>query len=87
MEETLSLIDAVIEEHKQLMEDIQASEYVANDLAASVALDRLADDFEPASLDHNKRNVQDLQRSLEKVDKGRGFKNTNNPDFRTSTLF
>lgn len=70
MEENISLIDAVIEEHKQLMEDIQASEHVANDLAAIVVLDNLTDDFEPASLDRNKRSVQDLQRSLEKMDKG-----------------
>lgn len=70
MDETISLIDAVIEEHKQLMEDIQASEHVANDLAATLELDRAADDFEPASLDRNQASMQSLQRSLEKVDKG-----------------
>lgn len=70
MDETISLIDAVIEEHKQLIEGIQASEHVVNDLTATLELDRAADGFEPASLDRSQASMQDLQRSLDKVDDG-----------------
>jgi len=69
MERTLALIDAIIEEHKQIREDIEASEYIADDLGAVSELGRAAGGFEPATLDRKKHSVQGLQQSLEKVDK------------------
>jgi len=68
MEESLALIDAIIEEHKQIREDIETSEHIADDLGAVLELGRAASGFEPATLDRKKRSVQGLQQSLEKVD-------------------
>jgi len=38
VEGTLALIDAIIEEHKQLREDIETSEHIADDLGEKTAL-------------------------------------------------
>ena len=69
MEGTLALMDAIIQEHKQIREDIETTEYIADDLGAILELDRATGDFEPATLDHKRRSLQGLQQSLEKVDK------------------
>lgn len=69
MERVLALIDAIIAEHKQIIEDIASSEHVADDLGAILELGRATDVFEPATLDRKRRSLQGLQQSLEKVDK------------------
>ena len=69
MKEPLALIDAIIEEHKQIREDIETSEHIADDLGAVLELGIAAGGFEPATLDRKRRSVQGLQQSLEKVDK------------------
>lgn len=69
MEEVLALIDAIIKEHRQIMEDIVTSENIADDLGAILELGRATDVFEPATLDRRRRSLQGLQQSLEKVDK------------------
>ena len=69
MEGTLALMDAIIKEHKQIREDVETTEHIADDLGAILELDRAVGDFEPATLDHKRRSLQGLQQSLEKVDK------------------
>jgi len=69
MEEAFALIDAIIEEHKQLIKGIETSEHIADDLGAILELGRAADDFERAMLVSKRRSLQGLQQSLEKVDK------------------
>jgi len=70
MEGIFALIDAIIEEHKQIREGIETSENIANDLGAILELGRATGDFEPATLDRKRRGLEGLQQSLEKVDKG-----------------
>ena len=69
MEGTLALIDAIIEEHKQIKGDMETSEHIADDLGAVSELGRAAGSFEPVTLDRRRRSVQGLRQSLEKVDK------------------
>jgi len=69
MEGTIALFDAIIEEHKQIMEDVETSEHIADDLGAILEMDRATGEFEPATLDRKRRGLQGLQQSLEKVDK------------------
>ena len=68
MEEALALIDQLIEEHKQILQDIQTTERIANDAGALLELGRAEEDFMPGRFDDQERSLQSLQESLEAVD-------------------
>jgi iron-sulfur cluster repair protein YtfE (RIC family) len=68
MENTLELIDKTIEEHQQIMTGIQATEGLANDVAAILELDKPIETFVAGRLEDNKQHLNDLQKSLEKID-------------------
>lgn len=68
MENTLELIDKTIKEHQQIITGIQASEGLANDVAAIVELDKPIETFVAGRLEDTKQHLNDLQKSLEKID-------------------
>jgi len=67
--ETLSLIDQILKEHEEIMLGVQTSEGIANDLTATLELDRPVESFVPGRPGDQKRSLNDLQQSLERVDK------------------
>ena len=70
MEEALALIDQLIAEHKQILQGVQTAEQVANDAMAILELDRAKDDFVPGRFGDPKQGLQNLQDSLETIEKG-----------------
>lgn len=70
MEEALTLIEQLIEEHKQILQRIQTAEQIANDAAAVFELDRAKDDFVPGRFSNQKQGLQNLKESLEILDQG-----------------
>ena len=70
MEDALALIDQLIQEHKQILQKLQATEQVANDVGAILQLDRAKEDFVPGRFSDQKQGLQSLQDSLETIDKG-----------------
>jgi iron-sulfur cluster repair protein YtfE (RIC family) len=72
MENTLALIEQTIKEHEQIMTGIQASEGIANDVAAILELERPVEGFVVGRLDDRKKNLDNLHKSLEKIDKALG---------------
>ena len=65
MEDALSLINKIVEDHKQIMKETQALEH---DLDAALELEKAAGGFEPASLDPARRSLSSLQDSLDRID-------------------
>jgi len=70
MEETLALIDQLIEEHKQILQRFQTAEQVANDAVAILELDKAEEDFVPGRFGDQRQGLQNLQESLEAIEKG-----------------
>ena len=70
MTEILSLIDQLIEEHKQILQNIQTAQKVANDTVAILELEQTKEDFVPGRFNDQKQGLQNLQDSLETIDKG-----------------
>ncbi len=70
MEETIDLIDKIIEEHKQIIGKVQALEQVTNDASALLRLDVAREDFVPGRLSNQKQGLQNWQESLEIIDQG-----------------
>ena len=70
MVEILSLIDELIEEHKSILQRVQTAVQVANDASAILELDRAKDDFVPGRFSDQQQSLQDLQESLEIIEKG-----------------
>jgi len=66
MEDPLSLIDGIIEDHKQIMKETRALEH---DLDAALELEKAADDFVPASFDPARRSLQSLRDTLDSIDR------------------
>ena len=66
MEDPISLIDRIIEDHKQIMKETRALEH---DLDATLELEKAAGDFEPASLDPARQSLQSLRDSLDRIDR------------------
>ena len=70
MEETLALIDQLIEEHKQILQRFQTAEQVANDAVAVLELGKAEEDFVPGRFSDQRQGLQNLQESLEAIEKG-----------------
>lgn len=70
MEETVALIDELIEEHKQILQEFQTIEQVANDVSGIIQLDKAKEDFLPGRFNDQKQGLQNLQDSLEAIDNG-----------------
>jgi len=70
MKEALVLIDQLIEEHKQILHELQTAEQVANDVGAILQLDRAQGGFVPGRFSNQKQGLQSLQDSLEAIDSG-----------------
>ena len=70
MEETVALINQLIEEHKQILHEFQTIEQVANDVSAITQLDKTKEDFLPGRFNDQKQGLQNLQDSLETIDGG-----------------
>jgi len=69
MEEALALIEKIIEEHKVIMQKAQTLERVANDAGAMIGFEKARDAFMPGRFEQ-KQGLQELQESLETIDKG-----------------
>ena len=70
MEEAFALIDQLIEEHKQILQRFQTAEQVANDVVAILELDKAKEDFVPGRFGDQRQGLQNLQESLEAIEKG-----------------
>jgi len=70
MEEAFALIDQLIEEHKQILQRFQTAEQVANDAVTILELDKAKEDFVPGRFGDQRQGLQDLQESLEAIEKG-----------------
>ena len=70
MEEALAFIDQLIEEHKQIRQRVQTVTKVANDIGALLEFDRAKGGFVPGRFSNQKQGLQDLQDSLETIEKG-----------------
>jgi len=69
MEETISLIEQIIAEHKSLRRRVQILEQAANDVEAIAGLDKTRDAFVPGRFDQH-RGLKDLQEMLINIDRG-----------------
>lgn len=69
MEEALALIEKIIEEHKIIMQRVQTLERVANDAEIVMDFEKARDAFMPGRFEQ-KQGLQELQESLETIDKG-----------------
>lgn len=69
MEETIALIDRIIEEHKQIMKNFKVLEQVANDAQALSGLEIAKEQFMPGRHDQ-KQGLQKLRETLETVHEG-----------------
>ena len=70
MDEAVALIDQLIEEHRQILNDVQEAEKIANDAGALLELGQAKEDFLPARLGDMKRGLQSLEESLGRVNYG-----------------
>ena len=70
MKETVALINQLIEEHKQILQEFQSIEQVANDVSAITQLDKTKEDFLPGRFNNQKQGLQSLKDSLETIDDG-----------------
>jgi hemerythrin-like domain-containing protein len=70
VEQAIALIDQLIEQHKQILQKLQATEQAANDVGAMIQLDKAKEDFVPGRFSDQKQGLQSLQKSLEAIDNG-----------------
>ncbi len=69
MEETLALIEKIVEEHKSIMQGVQTLEQAASDAEAIVGLEKAKETFMPGRLEQE-QGLKKLQASLEAIDQG-----------------
>ena len=69
MEETVALLNKIIEEHKTIIQKVQTLEQVANDTEAIVGLEKAKEAFMPGRFEQ-KQGLQKLQGLLETIEKG-----------------
>jgi iron-sulfur cluster repair protein YtfE (RIC family) len=69
MEETLALIEKIVEEHKSIMQGVQTLEQAASDAEAIVGLEKAKETFMPGRLEQE-QGLKKLQASLEVIDQG-----------------
>jgi hemerythrin-like domain-containing protein len=70
MEKIVALIDELIEEHKQILQNFQTIEQVANDVSGIIQLDKAKEDFLPGRFNDQKQGLQNLRDSLETIENG-----------------
>jgi len=68
VQETLSLINQIIDEHRYIADSAQASEKMVNDIAAVLELGKGVEKVVPGRLDDQKKKMQELQVSLERFE-------------------
>ena len=68
MEEAVSLIDRIIDEHKLIMHDMQTTENAANDIAALFELYKPVEGSAPQTSSDYRQHMSDLQSSLNTVE-------------------
>jgi iron-sulfur cluster repair protein YtfE (RIC family) len=69
MDETVAMVNKLIEEHKAIVKDAGSLEQVANDAALLEELREARDAFVPGRFDQ-KKSLQKLQELLEMIDRG-----------------
>jgi len=69
MEETLALIEKIVEEHKSIMQGVRSLEQAASDAEAIVGLEKAKETFMPGRLEQE-QGLKKLQTSLEAIDQG-----------------
>lgn len=69
MEETLALIEKIVEEHKSIMQGVRSLEQAASDAEAIVGLEKAKETFMPGRLEQE-QGLKKLQASLEAIDQG-----------------
>ena len=69
MDETLTLINQILEEHKLIIKRVQNLEQAANDAEALLGLERAKEQFVPGRFDQ-RQSLQKLQEWLETIDEG-----------------
>ena len=61
MEDLTSLIDRIIEEHRQILGNLQGLTTVANDVGAMVKMHSASGEIAPGRLEDQKRSLQKLK--------------------------
>ena len=69
MEEVISLIDKIIEEHKTIVQRVQTLEQAANDAEAILGLDKAKEAFMPGRFEQ-KQGLEKLQKLLDTIEQG-----------------
>lgn len=69
MDETLTLINQILEEHKLIIKRVQNLEQAANDAEALLVLERAKEQFVPGRFDQ-RQTLQKLQEWLKAIDEG-----------------
>ena len=72
MQEILSLVDAIVQEHTRLLSDVRRSTRIANDLGTFFKLEKASSGFEPKKLENRMQSLQNLKEVLETVNKELG---------------
>jgi len=70
MEEVLSLIDKIIEEHKLILQRVRTLDGAINDVSAMLELERGKEDFVPGRFGDQRQALQIWQESIEALDEG-----------------
>jgi len=67
LDETIALIDKIIEEHKTIIQRMKSLEQVANDAEAMAGLDKAKEVFMPGRLEQKEglKKLQELQKTVE----------------------
>lgn len=69
MDEVITIIDKILEEHRTIMQRLQRMEQVANDTEAMAGLDKAKEVFMPGRLEQ-KEGLKKLKELQEKVEQG-----------------
>jgi len=69
MQETINLLDKILEEHRAILQKLETLEQVANDVEAIAGLEAAKDSFMPGRLGQ-KKGMKEFRELLQTVDEG-----------------
>ena len=70
MNETISLIDKLIDDHSGVMHHLKVSECMIDDISAVNKLETSGAKVEPDRLENKRQRIEELKNTLESIDKG-----------------
>ena len=70
MQDTIILIDKLIDDHTQILQHLKESERIVHDVSAVDKLEISGVNIEPGRLGNKMRSIEELKNNLEIIDKG-----------------